>query len=38
MPPEEQQLIDFLEKYCGRKLTPQEIKVSLAQAYGIGEL
>jgi hypothetical protein len=35
--PEEQKIID-LEKYKGRKLTEQEINLSLEQARAIGEL
>ena len=36
--PEEQEIIDFVEKSKGRKLTPQEINLSLKQARAIGEL
>jgi hypothetical protein len=36
--PEEQEIIDYLEKSRGRPLTEQEINLSLAQARAIGEL
>jgi hypothetical protein len=36
--PEEQKIIDFVEKNKGRKLTEQEINLSLEQARAIGEL
>jgi hypothetical protein len=36
--PEEQKIIDLLEWSGGRKLTPQEIHLSLEQARQIGEL
>jgi len=35
---EEQELIDFMEKRWGRKLTPQEINLSLEQARSVGHL
>jgi hypothetical protein len=38
MTPEEQALIDWLERYKGRKLTQQEINLALEQARQIGEL
>jgi hypothetical protein len=34
----EQEIIDLLEKSYGRKLTPQEIHLSLEQAREIGDL
>jgi hypothetical protein len=36
--PREQQLIDYLEKDEGRKLTQQEINLALRQAREIGHL
>jgi hypothetical protein len=37
--PEEQRIIDFVERTNGgRKLTPQEINLSLEQARALGEL
>jgi hypothetical protein len=36
--PEEQKLIDLLERLEGRKLTQQEINLSLDQARNLGEL
>jgi hypothetical protein len=36
--PEEQGIVDFVERYNGRPLTPQEIWLSLEQARHIGEL
>jgi hypothetical protein len=35
---EEQDLIRWLERLEGRKLTEQEISLSLAQAHAIGDL
>jgi hypothetical protein len=35
---DEQKIIDFVEKGKGRKLTQQEINLSLEQARQIGEL
>jgi hypothetical protein len=36
--PEERRVIDWLERSRGRKLTPEEINLSLDQARLIGEL
>jgi hypothetical protein len=36
--PEEQEIIDLLERSYGRPLTEQEIHVSLEQARAIGDL
>jgi hypothetical protein len=36
--PEEQDIIDYLERSNGRKLTPEEINLSLRQAREIGQL
>jgi hypothetical protein len=36
--PEEREIIDWLERSRGRKLTPEEINLSLDQARLIGEL
>jgi hypothetical protein len=36
--PDEQGIVDFVERCSGRPLTPQEINLSLEQARAIGEL
>jgi hypothetical protein len=36
--PEEQEIIDMMERTEGRKLTEQEIHLSLEQARALGEL
>jgi hypothetical protein len=36
--PDEQAVIDDLEKSYGRPLTPQEVHLSLEQAYAIGHI
>ena len=36
--PEEQEIIAMLERHWGRKMTEQEINVSLKQARAVGEL
>jgi hypothetical protein len=36
--PDEQAIIDFVEKSKGRKLSRQEVNLSLKQARAIGEL
>jgi hypothetical protein len=38
MTPEEQEIVDALERSRGRKLTEEEVHVSLEQARMIGEL
>ena len=37
MTPEEQEFIDWMERAEGRKLTPQEAHLALAQARSLGE-
>jgi hypothetical protein len=38
MTPEEEEIIDALERSLGRKLTPEEVTLSLKQTRAIGEL
>jgi len=38
MTPEEEEIVEALERSRGRKLTPEEVNLSLKQARAIGEL